>query len=165
MLPATRRVVATVLKGRSFSYGLDLGCAEGLAGPLLKRHVRFLEGVDHNLGRLRLAEARGVYDRLVCCELQHYQIPGGVDSAFLFDVIEHMPKGDGYTLLSKLGHVPFVMLTTPERWHKYAFRNHHLSHWTQTELQGLGFSTLTFDCGLLGAFLGSRRSILAVKGF
>jgi len=165
MLPATRKVIRELLKGRYFrGITVDLGCGEGLAGRLLKSHSNYLIGVDHALGRLRLAAYRGYYDELVHSEIQHYTVPVTTEAVFMLDSLEHMSKKHGSYMLQRLDHVPFILVTTPETFHRMTFRNHHLSHWSEDELKNYGFSTCTFDCGLLGAFLGSRRSILAVKG-
>lgn len=164
MLPATRRIVKTLLEGRRFNLAVDLGCGEGLAGRSLKSHSECLVGVDHNLGRLRLAAYRGYYNELVHSEIQDYTVPVTTEAVFMLDSLEHMSKRDGSYVLQRLNNVPFILVTTPERFHRLAFRNHHQSHWSEDELKNIGFSTCTFDCGLLGAFLGSRRSILAVKG-
>ena len=164
MLPATRRVLKALLKGRQFRVGIDLGCGDGLAGRLLKRHVEFLVGVDHSPHRLRLAGMRGHYNELVLSEIQDFEIPTGVDAAFLLDSLEHLPKTDGYHLLQRLNYVPFILITTPETWHEFAWRNRHQSLWTEQELQQLGFATMTYDLGLIGAMFGSRKAILAVKG-
>jgi predicted TPR repeat methyltransferase len=43
---------------------LDLGCGTGLCGPLLRPRARTLAGIDLAPSMIRLAQKRGVYDRL-----------------------------------------------------------------------------------------------------
>jgi len=50
---------------RRFAAALDLGCGTGLLGPLLRPISDRVAGVDLSAAMLALAEARGVYDRLV----------------------------------------------------------------------------------------------------
>jgi len=44
---------------------IDLGCGTGLCGPLLRKHARFLKGVDLSPGMLVRAKERNLYDELV----------------------------------------------------------------------------------------------------
>lgn len=149
MLPHTIAAAQNILKRRHFDIAVDLGCGEGLAGFTLKKHCNYLIGVDHNLHRLYTATKRRYYDKLIHAKLQNYNIPPQVEAAFLFDVIEHLPESDAYTLLHKLNTVPFVLITTPETFHKFTlFRNHHQSHWTQEKLQQLNYKTTTYPIPL-----------------
>jgi predicted TPR repeat methyltransferase len=43
---------------------IDLGCGTGLCGPLLRKHARFLKGVDLSPGMLAKARERNTYDEL-----------------------------------------------------------------------------------------------------
>ena len=75
MNPETRRVLSEVLKGRYFSKAVDLGCGEGYYSDIMKRHVGYLIGVDHNLGRLSVAREFGGYDEVVYADMREYEIP------------------------------------------------------------------------------------------
>ena len=48
---------------------MDLGCGTGLMGPLLRSHVKQLEGVDLSAGMVQKAKERGCYDKLDVDEL------------------------------------------------------------------------------------------------
>lgn len=54
---------------------LDLGCGRGLSGPGLRRLAtgRLLEGIDLDAAALEQAQARGVYDRLICQDLVSWE--------------------------------------------------------------------------------------------
>jgi predicted TPR repeat methyltransferase len=62
---------------------LDAGCGTGLCGPLIAPCARHLVGVDLSGRMLAQAEAKGVYDELVKCELTAYLL----GSKVAFDVI------------------------------------------------------------------------------
>jgi len=66
----------------------DLGCGTGLCGPLLRRHVRRLEGVDLSRAMLEQARATAVYDELHHADvLQHLvQARGPCDLVIAADV-------------------------------------------------------------------------------
>jgi len=152
MNPNTKKMVSKILEGRHFNKCLDLGCGEGYYSDVLKKHCNYLIGVDHNLSRLSVARKFGGYNEVHFCEVQDYNIPRDVDAVFMFDLIEHLPKKDGFDLLLKVRHVPFVLLTTPAEFHKLAFRNHHQSLWTEQELRENGFKTIRYSLGILQLF-------------
>jgi len=54
---------------RSFDAALDLGCGTGLCGRLLRPYTRELVGVDLSAEMIKAAGQRGVYDRLLHCDL------------------------------------------------------------------------------------------------
>jgi len=135
---ATQKIVKEILKGRYFESAVDLGCGSGSASHILKSHVKYLIGVDHNLPRLSVARKFGSYDKLIHNDLESYKIPD-VSAAFLFDVIEHLTKEAGRKLLRRLYKVPFVILTTPYRFHTFTISNFHKSLWSIEELKDFGF--------------------------
>jgi predicted TPR repeat methyltransferase len=51
---------------------LDLGCGTGLCGPLVRRHVEHLTGIDLSPRMLEKARALAVYDELVCIDVVDY---------------------------------------------------------------------------------------------
>ena len=163
MNPETRRVLSEVLEDRYFSKAVDLGCGEGYYSDIMKRHVGYLIGVDHNLGRLSVAREFGGYDKVVYADMREYEIPADTEAVFMLDSLEHIPKDDGYKLLSKLKNV-FIVITTPSRmgrWGIAGIRNHHQSLWTEQELQQLGFKTRTYRVFFFSLFYGPE--ILAVR--
>ena len=162
MIPATRKVMKALLEDRYFGVGVDLGCGIGSAGRFLKPHFGWLIGVDHNAERIEVTSLRGHYDKVVLADLQEYQWPYGTEAAFLIDVIEHMPKQDGFQLLSRLRSVPFVVITTPSRFHPWTYRNRHVSLWTPSDFEAYGFGTMLYHRGLESLISGP--GILAVTG-
>jgi len=171
MFPVTRGLLARLLKGYWFRCGVDFGCGEGLYSRVLLRHVGFLVGVDHNRFRLGLAKLRG-YDLVFHAKIESFvdrlpKVLPQTSLALFLDSLEHLPKGVGIQVLGKLGWIPYQIVTTPKFWHEWTFRNKHQSLWTQAELEGLGFKTITYKyLGPLGNLLNrNRREILAWKGF
>jgi len=60
---------------------LDVGCGTGLVADALGRYGDFhLDGIDISAESLKLAEARGGYERLVCHDLQKPPLPLEDDS-------------------------------------------------------------------------------------
>ncbi|WP_417672275.1 class I SAM-dependent DNA methyltransferase [Roseibium sp.] len=55
---------------------LDVGCGTGLVSEALRKHGDFhLDGLDISAESLKLAQARGTYDKLVCHDLQKLPLP------------------------------------------------------------------------------------------
>jgi len=158
MDPAIKSLVAEVLKGKHFKLAVDLGCGEGYYGPFLKKYVDYLIGVDHNFGRVSVAVEFAGYDEGYFMDIRDYVMPEGVEAVFLFDSLEHIPKADGLKLLQKIENTPFILITTPVKFHTFALRNMHLSLWTIDDFQKLGYKTTIFR----RIFFGSQ-GIMAVK--
>lgn len=58
--------------GREFAIALDLGCGTGLCGPLIRPLAKTLHGVDLSATMVERSQARGVYERVVLSDLEHY---------------------------------------------------------------------------------------------
>jgi predicted TPR repeat methyltransferase/Flp pilus assembly protein TadD len=58
--------------GESFPHCLDAGCGTGLAAPLLRDAASTLTGIDLSGRMLEKAAQRGLYDRLVECEIHEF---------------------------------------------------------------------------------------------
>ncbi len=71
---------------------MDLGCGTGLAGALLRPHVKSLHGVDLSQAMLDKADARCIYDSLACEDLTQYlsRHPGAFDLAIAADVLVYL---------------------------------------------------------------------------
>ena len=161
MNPKTKKILVKILERRHFKLCVDLGCGEGYNGDVLKKYCDWLIGVDHNLARLSVAKKFGGYDEVKFMEVQDYEIPPDTDAVFLFEVIEHLSKQAGFDLLLKLHKVPFIMLTTPSKFQSLlCTHNHHVSLWTDSELQKQGFKTQIFSYGFLNLIYG--KGIMAV---
>ena len=159
----TEEILAEVLSelGRRFRYGIDLGCGTGSYAPILREYVDWLVGVDHNAERLSYAIRNG-YDAVVLADIRDYELPVECDVVFMFDVIEHLPKQDGLTLLRRVLPGRTVFLTTPSKFFGFAAKNGHQSLWTVEELESLGFNEIyLFPIGFKTLFYGEK--IFAVK--
>ena len=62
--PQRLAAMLTRLGERRFANALDLGCGTGLMGAAIRDRVDHLAGFDLSSGMLRVAAARGIYDRL-----------------------------------------------------------------------------------------------------
>jgi predicted TPR repeat methyltransferase len=60
------------MDGRRFGRALDMGCGTGLCGPLLRRFVDLIDGVDLSGKMIGKARERGVYADLVQADLVAY---------------------------------------------------------------------------------------------
>jgi predicted TPR repeat methyltransferase len=69
LLDAVERIAKRPLRIGSM---LDLGCGTGLAGAAFRPHVDWLVGVDLSSGMIAKARAKGLYDRLVECDLNDF---------------------------------------------------------------------------------------------
>jgi SAM-dependent methyltransferase len=139
MEPELARALESLLSQQNahYKYGLDLGCGRGEYGPILKKHVDWLVGVDKKVDRLSLAIRNG-YDAVIRVDALEFPT-NEYDVVFLFDVIEHLPKHVGYDLLNRI-RGKAVYLTTPSTFFPLAWDG-HVSIWTVEELSSLGFET------------------------
>lgn len=154
------RTLNEVLGNRTFNLGVDLGCGAGTAS--LREHCKTIIGVDHNLPRLSVAKEFSKYDEVVCSDVRDYNVPYDVDALFMIEVIEHFSKEDGYLLLRKVSHVPFILITTPTRFFPISLRNGHVSLWTLDDFEGLGYEvSLRNRFPLIGITVG--QCIIAIK--
>lgn len=96
---------------RRWSRSLELGCGTGDGGVLLRPYTSYLVGVDVDPAAVEEAQKRGVYDELHVRDARDWPLQG-FDSLFMFEMIEHIPKEDGYRLLEKCGNLT-TMLSTP----------------------------------------------------
>ena len=160
MNPATYKVLERLLNGKWFGLAVDLGAGEGSYGPLFKKHAGYLIGVDRHLARLSVAKKFSCYDQVIWADIREYTPPSETEAVFMIDVIEHLSKPDGVKLLKRLSWAPFIVVTTPSRYHPYGLRNHHVSVWTREEFEKLNFKTSTFWTPL--SFLEGDK-ILAVR--
>ncbi len=67
--PALLRQALDALPATRFAVALDLGCGTGLMGAAIRDRAEHLAGVDLSPAMLRLARAKGCYDRLAEADL------------------------------------------------------------------------------------------------
>lgn len=166
MAAATQSAVEKLLStlSRRFIFSVDLGCGVGDAGPLLKRYTQYLIGIDHNQDRLKLIKRWGGkrYDKLVLGNIETFYVPEA-DSIFMFDVLEHFPKEEGYVLLEKW-RGKFIMLTTPSKFFRGGAVDGHRSLWSVDDFYLLGFNEVyRYAVGPLHSLLFGK-TILAWRG-
>ena len=74
-----------------FAHAVDLGCGTGLMGERLRAGASFLEGIDISGEMLKRAEAKGVYDRLMRCDLSTLAtLPKDADLVAAADVFMYL---------------------------------------------------------------------------
>lgn len=131
---------------------LDLGCGYGLFGYMLRLERDFkgtLIGVDaYPPYAKKLKEYAGaVYDSLVVADARHLPFrDGAVDTVLASEIIEHMPKGDGFRLIGEAERVgrKRVIVTTPrgfipqERHNENDLEVHH-SGWSERDFARHGY--------------------------
>jgi len=155
-----QRVLSVILKGKFFNLGVDLGCGEGTT--TIREHCKTIIGVDHNLPRLSIAKEFNKYDKIVYSEIKDYEFPPNTDAVFMTELIEHLTKQDGYNLISKVSYIPYILISTPTKFWHYVFKDHHVSLWSEDELQRLGFETTTYKrFALMEAVFG--EGMIAVR--
>jgi hypothetical protein len=159
---AKAEAVKRALAGKWFWKAVDLGCGWGEYADVLRQHCAYLIGVDHNPLRLKIASESGLYDELHLADIRFYELPPDVDAVFLLDVIEHLEKSEGLSLLQKLKDIPYIMVTTPSKYFPLSSSNGHKSQWTREELEKLGFKIQeTYSQEIFSPLYG--YGILAVK--
>jgi len=141
---------------------LEIGSGMGYWGLLLKDYDRVTMALEICDSYLHLAKMINAYQAVIKGSANALPIrPGYFDTALAIEVIEHVSKQDGFSLINDAERVSeCVIITTPldisgnenlPNWVPES--EHHLSCWTEQELRKAGFVTT-----LLG------RSLLAVKG-
>jgi hypothetical protein len=159
---AKAEAVKRALAGKWFWKAVDLGCGWGEYADVLRQHCAYLIGVDHNPLRLKIASESGLYDELHLADIRFYELPPDVDAVFILDVIEHLEKSEGLSLLQKLKGVPYIMVTTPSKYFPISPSNGHRSLWTREELENLGFKIQeTYSQEIFTSLYG--HGILAIK--
>lgn len=101
---------------------VDVGCGWGLYGLACRQwlpELEFLAGVDVEEGRLATQDA--IYDVVLIGDARHHDnrwwSDVNADLALLIDVIEHMPKADGFDLLDRiLAGGGQAIVSTPKVW-------------------------------------------------
>jgi SAM-dependent methyltransferase len=129
---------------------LDVGIGNGMPVQLLRMRGRFEAiGVDLTLAYIEDCKRRGVHNDYALCDARYLPFRGGsVDVVLLSQVIEHLPKEAGITVLRQAEYIARnqVMVATPCG---YMPRDavdgnpyeKHLSGWTRDEFERMGYVT------------------------
>jgi hypothetical protein len=122
------------------------------------RHFGFenLAGIDGYEPSVLEARSRGAYKEVLLGDvrnLSQYFKPGQFDACVALDVIEHLPKEDGFQLMRSMEAVArhkVVFLTPngflPQRHTETSDLQEHLSGWNPSEMRGRGYRV----AGVLG---------------
>jgi SAM-dependent methyltransferase len=146
---------------------LDVGCGTSM-------NLRWL-GIKHPVGMeghpptLEKARHKNTHDELVSGDVraldQHFK-PGQFDACIAMDVIEHLPKEDGFKMMEqmeKIARRKVVFLTPSGFLPQHSFDNNdlqeHLSGWEASEMEQRGYQVI----GLLGP-KGMRGEQHVLKG-
>jgi SAM-dependent methyltransferase len=145
----------------SISNALDVGCGRGIIGSLLRiyREPNRIVGLDMFDPYLDFCKKLGVYTEVIKHDLSRPPLPfrdDEFDLSVALEVIEHLRREDGVSLLTELERVSrTVIITTPNRYYiQSAFDRNphqkHLSRWTTGDLKKRGYSV--FGVGNLMVF-------------
>lgn len=128
---------------------LDIGC--GSCSPLaaLARRPSYSVGLDTYAPDLRVSKRSGIHDDYVvmqALDAARAFRPRSFDAVVALDVIEHLPKRDGYrllTMMEDLARKRVVIMTpngflpqSPDDGNPY---QEHVSGWSYEEMRRLGF--------------------------
>jgi predicted TPR repeat methyltransferase len=147
---------------------VDLGSGFGYYADRLREHAGYLVGVDLFLPSLHVAKNKRVFDDLVRADILHLPLRlEKVSCITLFDVIEHLSKAEGRGLLASLQ--PSVFVSTPNSDlsnTQYArlvgnVREHHVSVWSTSDLEDLGYNASARDAPLWMRLLGNKGIVIA----
>lgn len=120
---------------------LDVGPGRGKFGVLCREYVPTLERIDaveawepYVTDRLRC-----IYDSVFVRDVRDVtdDTLRGYDLVLMSEVIEHLPKEDGLSLLERIPC--HVVITTPEEFFPsvaYPPTERHVSHWTREDFEG-----------------------------
>jgi ubiquinone/menaquinone biosynthesis C-methylase UbiE len=134
---------------------VDVGCGKGglmAAVRPSEKHPPFVIGLDIFTPYLEICKTQGSHDELIRADVRHLPLRNhSVDIVLCSQVLEHVPKRDGASLIAELtrvtwqrtivatpvGFIPFLPLDpTDEVRNPF---NEHKAGWTTTELERLGF--------------------------
>jgi predicted TPR repeat methyltransferase len=135
---------------------LDAGCGTGLSGVALRPLARSLTGLDLSPAMLRLAKARGLYDRLIEDDLMTFLAAGEMfDLIAAAAVLLHF--GDLAPVLARMkgalktdGRIAFTVLThegSGAILDETSFFRHGRDH-VEASLAGAGFAPLLIEEGV-----------------
>jgi SAM-dependent methyltransferase len=141
---------------------LDVGCGKGRWPGLIRADVpggedAYLIGVDLDINALRFCKKNSCYDDLIRCDVR--KLPCKVQSldySLAFEVIEHIPKGEGIDLLLDLDSLSReeIVLTTPNGFlptPSSSYYHIHRSGWNAFDLRKRGYTVRGY-----GSLIGNR---------
>jgi SAM-dependent methyltransferase len=138
-------------EGDGFDSVLDLGCGRGSAVQFL--NVRRKVGVDMYEPYIRESREKGIHSEYVQADITKASFESAsFELVFSSEVIEHLPKEEGFKLLAKAETwaKKKIILTTPNGFleqKKYDNNDlqEHLSGWTADDFKKLGYRVYGFN--------------------
>lgn len=140
--------IASRSLGSSPASILDVGCGEGRAISVINRHRRhYVTGVDIFRPYLEKCRGRAYHNELILCDVRFLPFKDeSFDVVVCFEVLEHLEKRDGLTLIGQLERLARrqVMISTPvgfQRQGPWQGNPHevHVSGWLPNDLKALGY--------------------------
>lgn len=150
---------------------VDVGCGRGVIGALVRiyRNPKRLVGIDAFRSYLNFCRRYNFYDELYLYDLRQTPLPFNdeeFDVATCIEVIEHLPKNNGFSLLNELQRIAKkVIITTPhgplsqKAWDNNPFQK-HLSCWYVKDFAKRGYTVKG-----VGDFIFSGRKIKYLSFF
>jgi len=152
-VPTAYSYIKTTLEKSDCSLTLDVGCG-GYSHLSRFRPQITTVGLDVFPEAIEKSKTNGSHDRYIVGDILTESVErllsnvGGqkFDLVLLYDVIEHLPKKQGYELLEKCEQLTskYVLLQTPNGFLEQGPENgnehqRHLSGWFPQEFEGLGY--------------------------
>lgn len=135
-------VVLNFVKGRRV---LDIGCGKGKYGYLVKMYLETFYGISPEVVGLDvsqniLKDVKEIYDDVVCCDASKLPFRDkSFDTVIAAEVIEHLPKRNGLSLIRESERVAKnVIITTPSP-RVFRYSPEHISLWRPSEFRKLGY--------------------------
>ena len=133
---------------------LDVGC--GSAPTMRQLRVSYCVGIEGYRPAFEDAQRLKVQDEIICGDIRsltNYFKPGQFDACVALDVIEHLPKEDGWKLIRDMELIAkkkVVFFTPngflPQKQSATSDLQSHFSGWEIDEMRGHGYDVL----GMLG---------------
>ena len=151
-----KKILPLIPRNRKLTI-LDVGCGYGYWAFILRIWCHpepYIVGVDIYEPPIRKMKKMGLYDELFNIDILHYDSDKIFDIVIMGEIIEHLEKEDGYTLLEKMESMcrGKLIITTPNGYVPAGvgkdFVNPsaiHLSGWTEKNFQDLGYSTTLYS--------------------
>lgn len=126
---------------------LDLGCGDNSPIGFIERK-KYLVGVDGFKKSINISKKLNIHDKYLhknILEVKKDFKKSSFDAVIALDVIEHLPKKDGYKLLKLMEHLASkrVVLLTPNGFVNQTGEGNglqeHLSGWSVSDFKKLGY--------------------------
>lgn len=129
---------------------LDIGCGDSSPLRLLSKEYD-KTGIDGHKQSLELSKKRGIHNQYIQLDVRKLSTkikPKSYDAVIALDIIEHLPKKEGYLFLKSLERIArkVVILNTPNGFVEQHNENNnlqeHLSGWSVDNFRAKGYQVL-----------------------